>query len=338
MSVLAALQHKLQGAGAAREGESALLRAIAAGSVPALHAALAACPASIFAHSKDGEGVWHAAVQGGQDAVLAAVRDAVAAALAAQSGHERRRLQAAAVGNAVNQAVSQVLAAAAVVPLPAALAVPMGDSLDIDAQTRDGTTPLMAAAKAGRGAMCEALLGWGADAWRGDADGATALHHAAWQGHAGCLAVLLRHAEAAELGWAAAGGGASGGRGRLVEVATTTGLTALHFAAWRGQCDAVVQLVNAGAALAAASCADTMGVLAANAGATPLHLAAMRGQLGVVRLLLRANRRLLALGAADARLAAAADAASGLLSDVRGAADRYGKTPCRIAWDLQRWV
>jgi hypothetical protein len=61
-----------------------------------------------------------------------------------------------------------------------------------------------------------------------------------------------------------------------------------------------------------------------------------QGDIGVIRLLLRANARLLALAAAEPRLAAAADASSGLLDDVRGAADRYGKVAARLAWDMAR--
>lgn len=49
------------------------------------------------------------------------------------------------------------------------------------------------------------------------------------------------------------------------------------------QVEVVKVLVNAGAAIAAASSSDTMGAVAANAGSTPLHLAAMKvGQLGLL--------------------------------------------------------
>lgn len=63
---------------------------------------------------------------------------------------------------------------------------------------------------------------------------------------------------------------------RLADVTTNTGLTPLHYAAWKGKADVLKQLVNAGAALAAPSSHDTMGAVAANAGSTPLHLAAMK--------------------------------------------------------------
>jgi hypothetical protein len=66
-----------------------------------------------------------------------------------------------------------------------------------------------------------------------------------------------------------------------------------------------------------------------------------QGDVGAIRLLLRANHKLQSLAAADARLAAAAAAAddgstTGLLGDVRAAADRYGKTPAKLVWDMQR--
>jgi hypothetical protein len=63
---------------------------------------------------------------------------------------------------------------------------------------------------------------------------------------------------------------------RLVDVTTNTGLTPLHYAAWKGRADVFKQLVNAGASLAVPSVMDTMGAVAANAGSTPLHLAAMK--------------------------------------------------------------
>jgi hypothetical protein len=107
----------------------------------------------------------------------------------------------------------------------------------------------MAATKAGKAAAVQALLACGADAWRGDNSGAqagferrcwggtqgwractacapaashaallpsragaTALHHAAWEGQGACLCVLLAHAEATELRAARGGGGGGGAR------------------------------------------------------------------------------------------------------------------------------
>jgi hypothetical protein len=66
----------------------------------------------------------------------------------------------------------------------------------------------------------------------------------------------------------------------------------------------------------------------------------LQGEAGVIRLLLRANKKLMSLAAADAALAAAAaaDASCGARKDLRRVADSYGKTPGRLAWDMERWV
>lgn len=64
-------------------------------------------------------------------------------------------------------------------------------------------TPLIAAVKAGKAAAVQQLMAAGANAWLGDNTGATALHHAAWQGGGPCLSLLLQHAERLET---AAGG------------------------------------------------------------------------------------------------------------------------------------
>jgi ankyrin repeat protein len=56
----------------------------------------------------------------------------------------------------------------------------------------------MAAVKAGKPEAVSELLAAGADPRRGDSAGATALHHAAWQGQAGCLGVLLQHGQQQE--------------------------------------------------------------------------------------------------------------------------------------------
>lgn len=72
-------------------------------------------------------------------------------------------------------------------------------------QSSAGTTPLMAAVKAGKPEAVAELLAAGADARRGDSSGATAVHHAAWQGQAACLAVLLQHGQQQEEQEAAGG-------------------------------------------------------------------------------------------------------------------------------------
>jgi ankyrin repeat protein len=61
-----------------------------------------------------------------------------------------------------------------------------------------GITPLMAAVKAGKPEAVAELLAAGADPRRGDSSGATALHHAAWQGQGACLEVLLQHGQQQE--------------------------------------------------------------------------------------------------------------------------------------------
>jgi hypothetical protein len=57
----------------ARSGEeAALLRAVLGSDVAGLQAALQQKPAAIYAHSKDGENIWHAAAQGGHAEVITA--------------------------------------------------------------------------------------------------------------------------------------------------------------------------------------------------------------------------------------------------------------------------
>jgi ankyrin repeat protein len=56
----------------------------------------------------------------------------------------------------------------------------------------------MAAVKVGKPEAVTELLAAGADPRRGDSSGATALHHAAWQGQGACLGVLLQHGQQQE--------------------------------------------------------------------------------------------------------------------------------------------
>eukprot|EP00878_Enallax_costatus_P028001 GHUV01030196.1.p1 GENE.GHUV01030196.1~~GHUV01030196.1.p1 ORF type:complete len:267 (+),score=112.23 GHUV01030196.1:245-1045(+) len=260
---------------------------------------------------------------------LKEVAKSIEAALATQKKQDKVNAQFTHGFNQVNQAVNKVISGA--VPLPAAIALPMSGSLEVNAQTRDGVTPLIAAVKAGKAAAVQQLLSAGANAWLGDNTGATALHHAAWQGAKECINLLLKHAEQVETA-------AGGKRHRLLGCTTNTGLTPLHHAAWRGQAVALKQLVNAGAALAAPSSSDTMGLVAANAGSTPLHLAAMKGEVRIIHLLLRANARLMSLASIEggAAVMAAMPPNSGAHGDLRKIADRYGKTAATLAWDMQR--
>jgi Ankyrin repeats (3 copies) len=63
-----------------------------------------------------------------------------------------------------------------------------------------GVTPLMTAVRCGKPDAVKELLAMGADAARGDAAGATALHHAAWTGECECLQALLVHTAARDSG------------------------------------------------------------------------------------------------------------------------------------------
>ncbi|WIA23719.1 hypothetical protein OEZ85_000405 [Tetradesmus obliquus] len=317
---------------AARADELALMQALLNGDLQAIQALLKQNPSLVYSHSKAGENLWHFAAQGGDAQVLKAVAAAVEGALAGQKKQDKLKGRINHEFNKVNQAVNQAISSA--VPLPAAIAIPMSTDIGINAKTMDGTTPLMAAVKAGKPEAVAELLAAGADARRGDSSGATAVHHAAWQGQAACLAVLLQHGQQQEEQEAAGGSWVP----RLVDVTTHTGLTPLHYAAWKGRPDMVKALVNAGASLAVPSVSDTMGAVAANAGSTPLHLAAMKGDASIVRLLLRANVKLMALATAEGPGGplATAPAASGARGDVRKTADKYGKTAANLAWDMQR--
>lgn len=52
-----------------RAEEVSLLKAVLAGDVPAMQSLLQQKPGLIYAHSKDGENIWHAAAQGGHPEV-----------------------------------------------------------------------------------------------------------------------------------------------------------------------------------------------------------------------------------------------------------------------------
>ena len=118
------------------------------------------------------------------------------------------------------------------------------------------------AAQAGDEAQLAKLLerSAGAAALRGDgaggASGFTPLHYAARNGHAGCVALLLRHRAA-------------------VDAATSGGATALHRAAFCGH-EAIVRALLAARACATLQDAD---------GEAPLHKAAAESHEKVARLL-----------------------------------------------------
>lgn len=54
---------------AARGEEGVLMRAVLAGDVAAMQAVLQQKQGLVYAHSKDGENIWHAAAQGGHPEV-----------------------------------------------------------------------------------------------------------------------------------------------------------------------------------------------------------------------------------------------------------------------------
>lgn len=59
--------------GSGRAEGVALLQAVLSGDVAAMQSILEAKPTAIYAHSKDGENIWHAAAQGGHVQVRAAL-------------------------------------------------------------------------------------------------------------------------------------------------------------------------------------------------------------------------------------------------------------------------
>lgn len=61
----------------------------------------------------------------------------------------------------------------------------------------------------------------------------------------------------------------------------------------------------------------------------------LQGELSIVRLMLKANAKLMAL-TAETGQQSSAPAASGARSDLRKAADKYGKTAATLAWDMQQ--
>ncbi|XP_076855882.1 caskin-2 isoform X2 [Brachyhypopomus gauderio] len=91
-----------------------------------------------------------------------------------------------------------------------------------------------------------------------DADGFSALHHAALTGTTELLSLLLE-AQA------------------MVDIKDSNGMRPLHYAAWRGKADCVLMLLRAGASVNGAS----------QDGQTPLHLAAQYGHYEVTEMLLQ---------------------------------------------------
>ncbi|KNC47028.1 ankyrin domain-containing protein [Thecamonas trahens ATCC 50062] len=117
-------------------------------------------------------------------------------------------------------------------------------SLDIDARTEHGTTPLAVAASKGFVAICAKLLDAGADVNALTDTHASALHKAALGGHVQVGKVLLR-------------------RGVAIDTANVDGWSALHVAAHENHPDFTALLISHGAALE----------LESTTGLTPLDVA-----------------------------------------------------------------
>jgi len=106
-----------------------------------------------------------------------------------------------------------------------------------------GKTALMVAIQAGHSEAARALLACGVDAARpADMRGNTALHMAAWVGDCESVKLLLSHAEAIEPA-------DQPDSRRMVNAVNLTGLTPLHFAAWKGHGAVLRELINSGANL-----------------------------------------------------------------------------------------
>ena len=124
---------------------------------------------------------------------------------------------------------------------------------------------LHTAARHGDRATLRRLLAEGASPVAIDAAGFTALHHAAFAGHAGLVRLLLAAGAPIDT--------------RSVHRRCCTGATALHLAVAGRRVGATELLLRAGAHPAAKD----------EAGWTPLHVAADQGDLEIVRLLLLAK-------------------------------------------------
>lgn len=147
---------------------------------------------------------------------------------------------------------------------------------------------LILAAMYGHAECVELLMSVGASPWVGDALGnRTALHYAASLGHAEVIRALLEKPPRT---------------GpipedlippnkpdtKLIDLQNLSGFTALHYAVWAGEMEALRALISFDATLTVKS--GTMGVdwITCDPGATPLHLAAMKGDMELCRLLLAA--------------------------------------------------
>ncbi|KAM0871015.1 hypothetical protein ACQ4PT_039661 [Festuca glaucescens] len=143
-----------------------------------------------------------------------------------------------------------------------------------DVLSRSKQTPLMLAAMHGKIDCALALLAAGANILMFDSVQArTCLHHAAYNGYADCLRVILAAARTAPVA-------ASWGFARFVNVRDEHGATPLHLAARQGRPECVHLLLENGAIVSAPT--GSYGF----PGSTALHLAARGGHMGCVRELL----------------------------------------------------
>lgn len=133
--------------------------------------------------------------------------------------------------------------------------------LNPEATDKDGRTPLLHAASAGRADLCALLLSSGASPSAGDRRRHTPLHKAALHGHQAVCDLLIQ----------------AGARNDAVSL--EMGHTPLHMAAQRGRIATCVSLLAAGA--------DPL--MTDLQGHTAVHLAADAGQVGVIGLLCTGN-------------------------------------------------
>lgn len=188
--------------------------------------------------------------------------------------------------------------------------------------SREFTSPTRARVRRLAAVVCAAMLLAGAASGPGDPKASTVpsspvVANAAMQGDTAALRKLVA-------------GGAN------VNVAQGDGMTALHWAAERGDVSMANLLIKARANLKAAT---------RNGGYTPLHVASKDGNAAVVRTLIRAGsdvNAMTATGATALHLAAAsgsADAVTALLdkgADVNAKESEWGQTPLLFAAEYDR--
>lgn len=303
--------------------EKAVLEAVTRGDTDALIQAMKREPRVLYAHSKDGQNVWHFAAQSGHIQVIELLAKSVQDMASQGMDHKPpgplplplNKLKHAAdnvrsgVNKVVNKAANQLA-----VDLPTL----MGKDLSINAQTRKGVTPLMVAVSEGRPDVVETLLSYGADPALGDFDGNNAVHLAALKGEVKVLEQLLD-----------AEGEVENVNDSLVNSPNKVGLTPLHFAAWANQNKEVVKLLlRRGANYATQTQADSLDVVSCNGGSTALHVAAMRGSVDVIKLIMK-----MYTGLREQAEEEGEDQQSPAYVDPRTLTDRYGHTPQKVAMD-----